>query len=33
MGVYIEVIAFEKLVGDAKKRNAALFEKLGIGVS
>jgi hypothetical protein len=32
MGVCIEIIAVEKLSGDAKKRNAAPFEKLGIGV-
>lgn len=28
--VYIEVISFEKLLSDAKKRNRILFEKLGI---
>ena len=30
-GTYIEIISFDKLVGDAKKRNAVLFEKLGLG--
>lgn len=30
-GVYIEIIAFQKLIADAKKRNAVLFEKLGVG--
>jgi hypothetical protein len=28
--MYIQVISFEKLIGDAKKRNAILFEKLNI---
>ena len=32
-GLYIEVIGFDKVIADAKKRNAALFEKLGIGVT
>ena len=32
MGVYIEVISFDKLVDDARKRNAILFDKLGVGV-
>jgi hypothetical protein len=27
---YIEIISFNKLVGDAKKRNAVLFEQLGL---
>ncbi len=30
LGVYVEIISFDKLVGDAKKRNAMLFEKLGL---
>ncbi len=29
-GAYIEVISFDKLVDDAKRRNRILFEKLGI---
>lgn len=29
-GVYIEVISFDKLLGDAKKRNRILFDKLQI---
>ena len=29
-GVYVEVISFDKLVGDARKRNAVLFEQLGL---
>ncbi len=32
-GVYIEVISFNKLIDDAKKRNAILFDKLGLGSS
>lgn len=31
IGVYVEIISFPKLVDDAKKRNAAFFEKLGFG--
>lgn len=31
VGVYVEIISFPKLIDDAKKRNAAFFEKLGIG--
>jgi hypothetical protein len=31
VGVYVEVISFAKLIDDAKKRNAAFFEKLGLG--
>jgi len=27
---YVELISFEKLLGDAKKRNLALFKKLGL---
>jgi len=30
-GVYLEIISFNKLVDDAKKRNAVPFEKLGLG--
>ena len=30
-GVYVEIISFNKLVDDARKHNAALFEKLGLG--
>jgi hypothetical protein len=30
MGTYIEIIGFEKLVADAKKRNRILFEQLGV---
>jgi hypothetical protein len=30
LGAYVEVISFTKLVADAKKRNAILFDKLGI---
>ena len=30
LGVYVEVLSFDKLVGDARKRNAVLFEKLGL---
>ncbi len=29
-GVYVEIVSFEKLLGDAKKRNAVLFDKLGL---
>ena len=29
-GVYVDIISFDKLLGDAKKRNAILFEKLGL---
>lgn len=28
---YVEVLTFEKILSDAKKRNRILFEKLGIG--
>ncbi len=28
LGVYVEVVSFDKLVGDAKKRNAAFFDRL-----
>lgn len=31
VGVYVEVISFSKMVDDAQKRNAAFFEKLGVG--
>ena len=27
-GVYVDIVSFDKLIGDAKKRNAVLFEKL-----
>jgi len=30
-GLYIEIISFQKLIDDAKRRNAVLFEKLGVG--
>jgi hypothetical protein len=30
LGVYVEIIAFDKLVGDAERRNAAHFEQLGL---
>ncbi len=30
-GVYLEIISFNKLVDDAKKRNAVHSEKLGLG--
>lgn len=30
IGVYVEIISFPKLIDDAKKRNAAFFEKLGL---
>jgi hypothetical protein len=30
LGIYVEVLSFDKLVGDARKRNAVLFEKLGL---
>ncbi|MFC1708039.1 hypothetical protein ACFL59_14685 [Planctomycetota bacterium] len=31
--LYLEIASYDKLVRDAKRRNAILFEKLGIGVS
>ncbi len=31
VGVYVEIVSFAKLVDDAKKRNSAFFDKLGIG--
>ena len=31
LGLYVEIISFDKLLGDAEKRNAILFEKLGLG--
>ncbi|MEQ8637958.1 ATP-binding protein [Gimesia maris] len=31
VGVYVEIISFDKVVADAKKRNAVFFEKLGVG--
>jgi len=30
IGVYIEVVSYQKLVDDAKRRNAVLFDKLGL---
>ncbi len=30
LGVYVEILSFNKLVNDARKRNAVLFEKLGL---
>lgn len=30
LGVYIEVVSFNKLLADAKRRNAVLFDKLGM---
>ena len=30
---YFEVISYDKMVGDAKKRNAVLFDKLGLSPS
>jgi hypothetical protein len=30
LGTYVEIISFDKLLGDAKKRNAFLFDQLGI---
>ncbi|MBI1897625.1 MAG: hypothetical protein HYS04_14030 [Acidobacteria bacterium] len=29
-GVYVDIVSFDKLLGDAKKRNAILFDKLGL---
>ena len=31
IGVYIEIISFPKMIDDAKMRNAAFFDKLGLG--
>jgi hypothetical protein len=33
LGVYVEIISFEKLLNDARKRNAILFDKLHIPYS
>ena len=33
LGIYIEVISFDKLIDDAKQRNAVLFQQLGLGAS
>ena len=33
LGIYVEVISFDKLIDDAKRRNAVLFEQLGLGAS
>ena len=30
LGVYVEILSFDKLVDDAAKRNAVLFDKLGL---
>ena len=30
-GVYVDIVSFDKLIDDAKRRNAILFDKLGIG--
>jgi hypothetical protein len=27
-GVYVEIVSFDKLVGDAERRNRVFFEKL-----
>ena len=32
-GVYVEILSFDKLIGDANKRNAILFEKLGLTIT
>ena len=32
-GIYVEVISFDKLIDDAKRRNAVLFDQLGLGAS
>jgi hypothetical protein len=29
-GVYVEMISYDKVVNDARKRNAIFFEKLGL---
>ena len=31
LALYVEIISFDKLLGDAEKRNAILFDKLGLG--
>jgi hypothetical protein len=31
LGVYVEIVSFDKLIEDAKRRNAVLFEQLGLG--
>jgi hypothetical protein len=33
LGLYLEIMSFDKLLSDAEKRNAVLFEKLGLGRS
>ncbi len=33
VGVYIEIMSFKKLLGDAKRRNEKFFDELGIGRS
>lgn len=30
IGVYVEIISYEKLVGDAERRNQYFFHKLGL---
>lgn len=30
-GVYVDIVSFDKLIDDAKRRNAILFDKLGVG--
>lgn len=30
LGIYVEIISFDKLIDNAKKRNAVLFDKLGV---
>ena len=32
LGVYVDIVSFDKLIDDAKRRNAVLFEKLCLGV-
>lgn len=31
LGVYVDIVSFDKLIDDAKRRNAILFEQLGLG--
>lgn len=30
MNAYIEILSYDKIINDAKKRNRILFDKLGI---
>ncbi len=30
VGIYVEIVSFDKLIDNAKKRNAVLFDKLGV---